>query len=631
MRKFHAVPFRVYELLTLLLLLLAALAYGYNLTAWRLDDDEGTYLYGAWRISLGEVIYRDFLTSVLPPSQYMAALLIWLFGSALLPIRAFSVGLILVSAALLYTLARRHDNGRVALIAMFLYLAYPHIYHVGRLYRPEAYMMPLLIAGLLLFLEWHGRNRWPWLVASGAVLGLATATREFAALAALGCGLFLLAQLLGDREHRGHWWRALVIFAGSYLLVCGMVALILYQLTPQVVSAVLLHHLRPGSHRTWQCILTKGLSFSYGYARTYPALTLGALLWAVLRYRHGERVRLWSWQLATGLLYLFLPRDLTHRYLLYLLPALVMLLAEEADDLLQRRWMALLSLALLALVVVPALREDWMTAQMRDSDTEAIVEYIQRHTEPQEYLLSDYPGLNFLAQRPSTPLGAGVSAVSTQTGEVTGHMLMEELDRYPVKLVALDISGYSHHIKLLPDFDWFLGQLEDRFLRLNEMQWEKYRLAFYHRKPRVSLTEVPHPTHLRLGDSILLLGYGLETTEVLHGEAVHLTLYWRAESPVVEDYTVFVHLLDGSGTLRSQADGMPWHNAFRTSRWPPGMLIPDEYELTVPEDAPPGEYRVVIGLYLWQTGERVPIRTTDGSLLPDSRFLLEPPITVLVN
>ncbi len=625
MRKFR------YELLALLLLFLATLAYGYNLTAWRLDDDEGTYLYGAWQISLGEVIYRDFLTCVLPPFQYAGALGVRLFGPVLFPIRAFSVGLTLVSAALLYTLARWHYNGRVALIAILLYLTYPLIYHVGRLYLPEAYMMPLLMAGLLLFLEWSRRKHWPWLAASAVVLGLATATREFAALGALGCALFLLAQSLGDPEHPGRWWRALLIFAASYLLVCGVAALILYRFTPQVVGAVLLHHLRPGSHRTWRRILTKGVSFLYGYAYTYPALTLGALLWAILRYRNDERARVWGWQLATGLVYLFVSRDLTHRYLLYLLPALVMLLAEEADDLLQRRWLALPGLALLALVVVPALREDWITARMRDADTEAIVEYIQLHTEPQEYLLGDYPGLNFLAQRPSTPLGAGISAVSTQTGEVTGHMLVEELDRYPVQLVVLDISGYSHHIKLLPDLDWFLGQLSERFLRLNELQWDKYRLAFYHRKPQVSLAEVPHPTHLRLGDSILLLGYGLELTEVSPRGVVHLTLYWRTEAPITEDYTVFAHLLDGSGVLRSQADSMPWHDAFRTSRWPPGMLIPDEYELAVPKDAPPGEYRVAIGLYFWQTGERLPLRTAHGDLLPDNRFFLEPSVMVLVN
>jgi len=500
-------------------------------------------------------------------------------------------------------------------------------------------MMPLLIAGLLLFLEWdrracrerRRREHWPWLVASGAVLGFATATRLFAALATLGCALFLLAQLLSDLEHRGHWWRALLTFATSYLLVCGAGALILYGITPRVVSAVLLHHLRPGSHCTWQRILSKGVSFFYGYVCTYPALTLGAVGWAIFRYRCDRRARIWSWQLATGLVYLFVSRDLSHRYLLYLLPALVLLLAEGVDYLLQHRWLALPGLALIALVVVPALRQDWMTARLHDSDTEAIVEYIQLHTEPEEYLLSDYPGLNFLAQRPSTHLGAGISGVSTKTGEVTGHMLVEELDRYPVKLVALDISGYSHHTKLLPDFDWLLGQLEERFLRLDELQWDKYRLAFYHRKPHASLAEIPHPTHLYLGDSILLLGYGVEPTEVTSGEEVRLTLYWQAQASIVEDYTVFVHLLGESGRLRSQADAMPWHNALRTSRWEPGMVIPDEYRLTVPKDAPPGEYWVAIGLYLWQTGERLPIRTAAGDLLPDSRLFLEPPIAVAMN
>ena len=616
-------------LLPTLLLLLATLAYCYNLTGWRLDDDEGTYLYGAWRVSLGEVIYRDFLTCVLPPFQYLAALLIRLFGPTLFPIRAFSVGLTLLAAVLMYALACRHYSGRVALIAMSLYLTHPLVYLLGRLYRPETYMMPLLIGGLFLFLEWGRRGRWPWLAASGAVLGLATFTRLFAALGALGCGLFLLAQLVGDAKCRGHWWRALLIFVVSYLLVCGVAALILYGITPQVVDAVLLHHLRPGSHRTWRRILTKGASFFLNYARTYPALTLGALVWAILRYRPDERARVWSWQLAASLAYLLTPRDLTPRYLMYLLPALVVLLAEEVERILNHRRLALSGLALLVLVVGPAIREDWMTARMRDSDTEAVVRYIQLHSKPGEYLLSDYPGLNFLAQRPSTPLGAGISAVSTKTGEITGHMLVEELDRYPVQLVALDISGYSHHTRLLPDFDWFLAQIEEQFLRLDELQWGKYRLAFYHRRPHVSPAQIPHPTQLILGDCIALLGYGLEPTRVSPGESIHLTLYWQARAPIIRDYTVFVHLLDGSGKLRSQADGMPWHNSFRTSRWPPGMLIPDEYELTVPGDAPPGEYRVTIGLYLWQTGERLPIRTADGDLLPDSRFFLEPSITVL--
>lgn len=612
-----------------LLLLLAALAYSCNLTGWRLDDDEGTYLYGAWRISLGEEIYRDFLTCVLPPFQYLAALLIRIFGPALFPIRAFSVGLTLLAAALLYALACRHYNERVALIATLLYLTYPLIYRGGRLYLPETYMMPLLIAGLFLFLEWERGKQWPWLAASGAVLGLGTFTRLFAALGALGCGLFLLAQLVGDTKRRGRWRQALLIFAGSYLLVCSLTALTLYCITSQVVDAVLLHHLRPGSHRTWRRILTKSVSFFYGYLHTYPALTLGALLWAILRYRRDEKARVWGWQLATGLLYLFVPRDLTFRYLLCLLPALVVLLAEGVELLLTLRRLILPGLVLLALALVPALREDWRIAQMRDSDTEVVVRYIQLHTKPGEYLLSDYPGLNFLAQRPSTPLGAGVSAVSTKTGEITGHMLVEELDHYPVKLVALDISGYSHHTRLLPDFDWFLAQLERRFLRLDELQWDKYRLVFYHRKPHVSPAEIPHPTQLRFGDRIALLGYEIEPTEVNPGGKVHLTLYWQAKAPIAEDYTVFVHLLDGSGALRSQADGMPWHNSFRTSRWPPGMLIPDEYELTVPEDVPPGEYRVTIGLYLWQSGERLPIRTADGDLLPDSRFFLKPSITVL--
>jgi hypothetical protein len=43
------------------------------------------------------------------------------------------------------------------------------------------------------------------------------------------------------------------------------------------------------------------------------------------------------------------------------------------------------------------------------------------------------------------------------------------------------------------------------------------------------------------------------------------------------------------------------------STWEPGRYVPTHLPLTLPPDAPPGTYRVVVGLYDPASGERLPL------------------------
>jgi hypothetical protein len=89
-----------------------------------------------------------------------------------------------------------------------------------------------------------------------------------------------------------------------------------------------------------------------------------------------------------------------------------------------------------------------------------------------------------------------------------------------------------------------------------------------------------------------------------------LTLTWQAIEPVANDYTVFVHLLAG-GDKVAQLDTKPCDGECPTDRWQPGEIIVDRYELALAPDlvaemlqTPPGRYRLAIGLYLLDTGDR---------------------------
>ena len=139
-----------------------------------------------------------------------------------------------------------------------------------------------------------------------------------------------------------------------------------------------------------------------------------------------------------------------------------------------------------------------------------------------------------------------------------------------------------------------------------------------------------HPQPARLGDAIELMGFAVDTPTVQPGQTLEVALYWRAESSIAEQYTVFTHLIGPDGALRGQKDSMPLEGHYPTDRWREGEVIGDRYLITVAEDAPPGSYRVGIGMYNWAADMRsLPLYDERGVRQPDDRLMLDVEITVL--
>ena len=135
--------------------------------------------------------------------------------------------------------------------------------------------------------------------------------------------------------------------------------------------------------------------------------------------------------------------------------------------------------------------------------------------------------------------------------------------------------------------------------------------------------EVANPLSYSLGDEVTLMGYELAPKEVEAGGTIRLALYWQARREMGKDYVVFVHLVDEEGNLWSQADGEPCQGKCPTSFWDEGETIRDERDVPVPSEAPPGRYRLVIGMYEPGTGQRLPLRDERGTRLPGDGASLE--------
>ena len=124
----------------------------------------------------------------------------------------------------------------------------------------------------------------------------------------------------------------------------------------------------------------------------------------------------------------------------------------------------------------------------------------------------------------------------------------------------------------------------------------------------------PAQNHLNIsfGDEIALIGWDAPD-EIEIGRTNPITLYWQAQRPITNRYQVFVHLLrvDDGVTLMAQSDkNNP--GDFPTVQWPLDRYVRDPHLLQLPPDLPLGRYQLTVGLWLQQSGERLPIGDLGG-------------------
>lgn len=124
---------------------------------------------------------------------------------------------------------------------------------------------------------------------------------------------------------------------------------------------------------------------------------------------------------------------------------------------------------------------------------------------------------------------------------------------------------------------------------------------------------IPYRVDANLQDRITLLGYRLSQPEIRRSESLTVTLYWEAQTPLEDDYTVFVHLAAADGPPYAQDDSHPRGGSYPTSFWDAGEVVTDQHVLQIPENLPPGDHQLVVGMYLLETGDRLIWLAEDGT------------------
>ena len=622
-------------LLAGLILLGGLLWYSYRTGKWLASDDEGGYLYAAWRISLGELPYRDFLTPQLPVFLCPGALVLRETGNSVVAAR-FSSALYTIAAAwLLFLTLRRAWGPRPALIGLVLVIAQRDVFWAGRFFRAEAPMLFWSSLGSYLFVRGYPSRHRRTLAFSGVAFGLSTMSKLFGALSVAGIGLFLLVEAVRERKWREVISPGLVVgvtFVATVVAIGGL----FWAVAPNFLGAVLGHHLRQGSGMPFRQVVLKGLVLYWDYAAIQPLYALAALVGLLVSFRRRERIgTILACHLSTALSFLLMTRGLQRRHFTYLVPSLAGLAALAFDwtwDLVaghnatwQRRALASVSIgAALCLALWPHYTRNASVARLEEHTTESWIAYIQAHTAPGDVVMSDYPGLNFFARRRTTPIAAGISRGAALSGQIMGSDLIREIKDYDVQMVLLNVAQGSHQFVNLRDYPAFKEYVQTHFHLSGRRKYTHRLLEVYSRQ---DLWEGDR-TSVNFGNAAKLTGVRWLASQVAPGESLQVALRWQALAPMPEDYLGTLTLVDDHGRLWGlgsklladvdkdiywDEEGLERAVLIPTSRWPVAEATIQTFELPVDLATPPGEYSVRLRAHPEGTWNGLPVIDLAGA------------------
>jgi hypothetical protein len=128
----------------------------------------------------------------------------------------------------------------------------------------------------------------------------------------------------------------------------------------------------------------------------------------------------------------------------------------------------------------------------------------------------------------------------------------------------------------------------------------------------LSAPALSHRVDARLGDWVALAGFDVPERATV-GQTITVTLVWQALNETDQGYKVFVHLLGADGQPAAQSDAVPADWTRPTSGWQAGEYVTDIHTLDLKQKLPPGEYRLVAGMYA-ANGQRLPV-ASDGDVI----------------
>ncbi|MFO7916906.1 MAG: glycosyltransferase family 39 protein [Anaerolineae bacterium] len=598
-----------------LLLLGAILLLGACLRLWDLAGpalwwDEGNNAYFAQQ-NLPDLVRMSRLTNDTDPPAHRLALKFWLgvLGDSAYNLRLLSVVCGVLTIPLVFIWGRWLRGDAAGLLAALLWAVSPLAIYYSR--EAKAYPFVTLFGTLGLYV-WSrhlqgARRQRPWLWGVYVISGVLTLGSHYYAVllyAAQGAWLLVEALRMGFpaimRDLR-NWLLAQGAILGllspwlllTYDTALGGAHTLVAESGPLDLGAYLLEipfYLAGGPHgRDWAA----GLALA--------ALLVGAA-WGVRRFGdHQDGGHRWLLLLTVLLpvvagffVQLYIP-FFQGRFLLYITPALYLLVAVGVVDL--KWWASLFALPLILawVVLLPAAYTPFASPE---EDLRPVARTLRDLAEPEDAIVAGYIWQEGILRM----YAPGISS-SYYLGwfdqEDVGEALHALFDRHRQLWLVTYRVPLRHSMNA--GGEW----LEQNAARAMYEEYGYNRLALYVRSDHEAGMSAFERVTFEEG---LALSYRPRSQRVTAGRVLPLTLRWTVGSrPPSDPYKIFAHLIDEDDRIWSQRDGRPQNGMRPFEEAAPGETLVDHRALLIPEEAPPGQYRVRVGLYHAHRGDKLQI------------------------
>ncbi|TRZ86650.1 phospholipid carrier-dependent glycosyltransferase [bacterium] len=470
----------------------------YNLDGYLMNNDEETYLYDAWRVSLGEVPYADFLVVQTPLSFYLVAALFKIFGPSVWWARALSYLFVLGAAFFIYGAAQRFlkFDRLAALCCAGIFLFSKHVYFLGRSFMPDDAMLFFSAAALYFALQADAADdektpgRAVPVFLFGFFAGLAALAKLNAVLLLAGYGLYAVTLGLKKKEPFQAAVRRVFLVAAGFLATFGLIFSLMLLLVPGTFLATFGVHAAKAEFalsdlpQLWKERVFELLgNHTYGII---PVAVAGMFFRPVFRDRKRTLLVL---TILAVLVQMLMPITFYLRYVVIAWIPLAFFFGDGASGLaaMKKGVRKTAAVGAASILVLLCLGPTFHLSKLRayDMDTRDVAEFVRLRTAPADYIFGETPFANFYAQRPCPPGLVDVSMARTRSGQVSPADIRRECERYKVRMILVERGKAAHNLKNLINYTEFQAYLDASYDRIKTMRREFLEVDIYLRKPGV--------------------------------------------------------------------------------------------------------------------------------------------------
>lgn len=576
-----------------------------NLMVSEWGYDQGYYLLVAHMMDKGFAPYREIHMDQPPGMVWSAYLPLRLFGS-IWGMRFVMLGFTLVAVASTIGIGRRLGGPLAGLLAGGL-LIFSDIFF-GITVDPGIPSVSLALVAIVLALDYRVSRKPVWLGLSALAMAGSLLMKLYMPLVLpLVILIIYLAQQNRDNALKNAQF---LRHAFLWLAIVGLVTVgvyLSYGLSALLDQTVFFHLKKSQAHpwTPWADLVSIVTWFLDRPLFLLVSLYSLGLAWVQLR-RFGWIILVWF---LLAVIYLVVLNPLRSKHLVMLVPLQAVLIGLALSH-----WLSFKAgsgqaltwgIRALGLALTPVLLTQtfftftqWNRPHLPlvAENKQPIVELLEKFTTPADCIITDDPYVAITSGRLPPPWLANLAYARFESRSLPTEDLKQITESYGCQVVVPTFERLKNSDRAY--YDW----AKEEYLQIWVVDGKEIMLG----KP---LTEVHpmQPAQAEFQDQVTLMGMDWVLDQPPDNRRIYLSLYWQTLKPFNQGYKIFVHLRDAAGQTVANADHEVFGGLLPTQAWPPGRIVKDTQQFSLPNDIPAGDYTLYVGLYDPATLERLPL------------------------